>query len=270
MTTGNKDRFKDKVVIVTGAGGDIGRGVSLRFAREGATVVVVDVNLETANETTALISEAGGQAFALQVNLMDSEQIKKMVSDVVEKCGKIDVLFNNAGIGARTGLLDTEENMWDLIMTVDTGSVFRCTKYVAPVMIEQGGGKIINNASLTGMIGMGMPAYTAAKGGIISMTPAVAAELGPHKINFNTICPGFIVTKLNRDMLATHIGEEIIPKIPLRRFGTTEDTAALVTWLASDDADYITGVVIPLDGGMGRFLDLGDDYRTYDPFKDLT
>jgi NAD(P)-dependent dehydrogenase (short-subunit alcohol dehydrogenase family) len=120
-----------------------------------------------------------------------------------------------------------------------------------------------------GMIGMGSPAYTAAKGGIIAITPIVAAELGPHKINFNTICPEFIVARLNRGMLETNIGDQILEKIPMRRFGSTKDTAALVRFLASADAEYITGAVIPLDGGMGRFLDLGEAYRTYDPSKDL-
>lgn len=269
MNQDGEGRYRGKVAVVTGAGGDIGREISIRLAAEGATVVIVDVNLETANETRQVIQDAGGNSVVLQVNVSDSEQIKKMVKEILGQCGKIDILVNNAGIGIRSSLLDTSEELWDLIMQVDTGSVFRCTKYVAPEMIRQGGGKIINIASLMGMIGMGSPAYSAAKGGIISMTPIVAAELGPHKINFNTICPGFIVTKLNRDMLKTHIGDEIVGKIPLRRFGSTKDTAALVSFLASDDAQYITGAVIPLDGGMGRFLDLGEEYRTYDPFKGL-
>ncbi|RJQ77553.1 MAG: SDR family oxidoreductase [Desulfobacteraceae bacterium] len=259
----------DKVVVVTGAGGDIGREISLRFARQGATVGVIDINCEAANETKRIIDAEGGKAFVLQVEVSNSEQIQKMVQDIIRDYEKIDVLVNNAGIGVRSTLLETREDMWDLILKVDTGSVFRCTKYVAPEMIKRGGGRIINIASLMGMIGMGSPAYTAAKGGIIAMTPIVAAELGPHKINFNTICPGFIVTKLNRDMLQTDIGNQIIEKIPMRRFGSTDDTAALVSFLASDSAAYITGAVIPLDGGMGRFLDLGEAYRTYDPFKDL-
>jgi NAD(P)-dependent dehydrogenase (short-subunit alcohol dehydrogenase family) len=269
MTSEKYEKFKDKIAIVTGAGGDIGREISLRFAREGATVVVVDINLETADETRQVIEQEGGTALVLQVNLMEKDQIRKMVADVIAAYGKIDVLVNNAGIGVRSGLLDTTEEMWDLIMNVDTGSVFRCTKYVAPEMMKSGGGQIINIASLMGMIGMGSPAYTAAKGGIIAITPIVAAELGPHNIRFNTICPGFIVTKLNRDMLATPIGGQIVEKIPLRRFGTVADTAAMVSFLASDDAAYMTGAVIPLDGGMGRFLDLGEEYRTYDPFKGM-
>jgi 3-oxoacyl-[acyl-carrier protein] reductase len=269
MTVQARWDFSGQTAIVTGAGGDIGRDIALRFAREGANVIVVDVNLQTAQETQQLIEKDGGSGMAMQVNLLESDQIKQMVEDVVKQYGRIDILVNNAGIGTRDSLMNTTEQMWDLIMAVDTGSVFRCTKYVAPQMIEQGGGRIINNASLMGMIGMGAPAYSAAKGGIISMTPIVAAELGPHKINFNTICPGFIVTKLNRDMLNTHIGDDIIPKIPLRRYGSTKDTAALVSFLASEDASYITGAVIPLDGGMGRFLDLGEEYRTYDPFKDM-
>lgn len=262
-------KFADKVAIVTGGGGDIGREISVRFAREGATVVVADINATTAQETKDLIDKAAGKSLVVQVNVSNSESIKNMVQAVVEKLGRIDILVNNAGIGERSSLLETREEMWDLIMAVDPGSVFRCTKYVAPEMIKAGGGKIINIASLMGMIGMGAPSYTAAKGAIIAMTPIIAAEMGPHKINVNTICPGFIVTKLNRDMLKTHIGDEIVGKIPMRRFGKTEDTAALVSFLASDDADYITGAIIPLDGGMGRFLDLGEEYRNYNPFKNL-
>jgi 3-oxoacyl-[acyl-carrier protein] reductase len=264
-----KGKFADKVAIVTGGGGDIGREISLRFAREGAAVVIADINAVTAEETKKLIDKEGGKSLVVQVNVLNSDDIKKMVQIVIEKLSKIDILVNNAGIGERSSLLETREEMWDLIMAVDPGSVFRCTKYVAPEMIKRGGGKIINIASLMGMIGMGAPSYTAAKGAIIAMTPIVAAELGPYKINVNTICPGFIVTKLNRDMLKTNIGEQIIEKIPMRRFGNTKDTASLVSFLASDDADYITGSIIPLDGGMGRFLDLGEDYRTYNPFKDM-
>jgi 3-oxoacyl-[acyl-carrier protein] reductase len=175
-------KYDGQVAIVTGAGGDIGREISIRLAGEGAAVGVVDVNLETANETREIIEGSGGIAIVLQTNVSDSGQVKKMVADILDRCGKIDILVKNAGIGIRSTLLDTSEELWDLIMQVDPGSVFRCTKYVAPEMIRQGGGRIINIASLMGMIGMGSPAYSAAKGGIIAMTPIVAAELGPHKI----------------------------------------------------------------------------------------
>jgi NAD(P)-dependent dehydrogenase (short-subunit alcohol dehydrogenase family) len=186
---------------------------------------------------------------------------------IVNELGRIDILVNNAGIGIRTAS-GYERRHVGSDRRIDAGSV-SLPKYVLPEMIRQGGGKVVNVASLMGMIGMGSPSYSAAKGAIISMTAIVAAEMGPHKINYNTVCPGFIVTRLNRAMLETHIGADIVEKIPMRRFGRTADMYGLVSFLVSDDADYITGAVIPLDGGMGRFLDLGEDYRVYDPFKGL-
>jgi NAD(P)-dependent dehydrogenase (short-subunit alcohol dehydrogenase family) len=269
MAADKGDRFRDKVSVITGAGGDIGRELSVRFARDGATSVVVDINLEAARETGELIGSSGGKSLVLQADVSNTDSVKSMVATIKSELGRIDILVNNAGIGIRSSLLDTNDDMWDLIMRIDAGSVYRCSKYVLPEMIRQGGGKVVNVASLMGMIGMGSPSYSAAKGAIISMTAIVAAEMGPHKINYNTVCPGFIVTRLNRAMLETHIGADIVGKIPMRRFGQTADMYGLVSFLTSDDADYITGAVIPLDGGMGRFLDLGEDYRVYDPFKGL-
>lgn len=263
------ERFREKVAVITGAGGDIGRELAVRFAMDGATSVVVDLNLETARQTEEIIADSGGQSLVLQADVSSTDSVKGMVESIIEELGRIDILVNNAGIGIRSSLLDTDDDMWDLIMRMDAGSVYRCSKYVLPEMISRGGGKVVNVASLMGMIGMGSPAYSAAKGAIISMTAIVAAEMGPHKINYNTVCPGFIVTRLNRGMLETHIGDDIVEKIPMRRFGQTADMYGLVSFLVSDDADYITGAVIPLDGGMGRFLDLGEEYRIYDPFKGL-
>lgn len=257
-----ENRFKGKVAIVTGGGLGIGRETVLRFAREGAKVVIPDVELEAAQETQKLVEDSGGEALSLKVDVSDVEQVKSMAADAVERFGGIDILVNNAGTGVRSVLLETREEDWERTHAVDLRGVFLCIKYSAPEMIKSGGGRIINIASLTGLIGMGLAAYSAAKGGVISLTRPVAGELGVHGITVNTICPGFIATRLNEELRNSPMAEVLRNRIPLREFGATKHVAALTLFLASEEAEYITGTVIPVDGGLGSFLDLGEGYRS--------
>jgi NAD(P)-dependent dehydrogenase (short-subunit alcohol dehydrogenase family) len=258
----NSRRFQGKVVIVTGGGLGIGRETALQFAQEGAFVAIPDIDVGNAKETQTLIADKGGHALPLKVDVSNADDVKKMVELVREEFGRIDILVNNAATGVRDNLLKAREEDWDRTIAVDLRGVFLCIKYVSPEMIKTGGGKIVNMASLTGLIGLGVPAYTAAKGGVISLTRLAAGELAPHRINVNAICPGFIATRMNEPLRNSPIGETLKKRIPWGRFGEPADVAALILFLASGQADYITGAIIPIDGGLGSYLDLGQEYRT--------
>lgn len=260
-------RFDGKVVIVTGGGSGIGKAIALRFAQERAVVAVADINQATVDETQRALAPYGSKSLALRVDVAHTADVRGMVDRVMKELGAIDILVNNAGIIVRAPLMDTSEEDWDRVIAVDLRGVYLCTKYVVPEIIRGGEGKIVNISSLTGLVGLTAPAYTAAKGGVISLTRILAGELAPYRINVNAVCPGFIATAISENFVDSEMGKVIRQKIPWNRFGKPEDVAAAVLFLASPEADYITGTILPIDGGLSSFLDFGEEYRTFDRKK---
>ncbi|HHY32586.1 MAG TPA: 3-oxoacyl-ACP reductase FabG [Firmicutes bacterium] len=243
-------RLKDKVAIITGSGRGLGKEAALLFAREGAKVVVCDVNEEWAKSTAREIQEAGGVAIAVYVDVTSPESVKAMVDETLKEFGRIDVLVNNAGVTADALLVKMTDEQWDKVINVNLKGVFNCTRAVAPVMIGQGRGKIVNTSSVVGIYGnIGQTNYIASKAAIIGMTRGWAKELGRKGINVNAVAPGFTMT----DMMAT-VPEKILASIkektPLGRLGAPKDIAYAYLYLASDEADFVNGAVLQVDGGL--------------------
>lgn len=258
------NRFKGRVTIVTGAGSGIGREIAIRFAKEGSNVVIPDTNLNGAQETARMIEEIGCKALPIQTDVSNPESVKEMVKKAVETFTKIDILVNNAGIVVRESLLETTDENWNKEMAVDLGGVAFCTKYVVKEMIKTGGGKVVNISSTAGLIGAVSPAYTAAKGGVISLTRVLAGEFAPYKINVNTICPGFTATPMNEPVRKMGLESILAKQIPQARWATAKEIASVAAFLASDEADHLTGVILPVDGGATCYKDCGDEYREFD------
>ncbi len=240
----------DKVVLVTGAGGGIGASIALKFSQSGAKVVVADVIEEFSLNTVSRIKEQGGEALAVTVDVSQISSVEEMVKKILDKFGKIDILINNAGVTRDNLLLRMKDEEWDKVISINLKGVFNCTKAVVRSMMKQRKGKIVNIASIVGIIGnAGQSNYAASKGGVISLTKTWAKEFASRNINVNAIAPGFIRTKMT-DKLSEQIKEKVNQQIPLKRFGEVEDVANLCVFLSSDEANYITGEVIKLDGGM--------------------
>jgi len=249
-------RLKDKVCVVTGGAAGIGKATAQKFAQEGAKVVICDVNEEAGN---ALVAELGNDASFYKVNVTNRQEVQAWIDDVVAKYGRIDVLINNAGItrdGQFVKFKDGElvgqmsEEAFDLVISVNLKGVFNCTQAVTPTMIKQGGGVIVNASSVVGLYGnFGQTNYAATKFGVIGMTKTWARELGKYQIRVNAVCPGFILTEMVLKM-----PEEVLAGMakstPLKRLGKPEDIANVYCWLASDEAAYVHGAVISVDGGI--------------------
>ena len=243
-------RVDGKVVIVTGGGRGIGRATALLLAREGARVAVLERDAATAEAVATAIASAGGEALALPCDVARRDQVERAVAAVHARFGRIDVLINNAGITADARLANLTDEAFERVLDVNLKGVFRCTQAVVPYMQAQGKGKLIAAASTVGLHGnFGQTNYAAAKGGVIAMTKTWAKELGPHGITANAVAPGFIAT----EMTAT-VPEKVLAiargRTPLGRLGTPEDVAGAYLFLASDLADYVTGQVLVVDGGM--------------------
>ena len=247
-------QVKDKVVIVTGGGSGIGAASSKLFAQHGAKVVVSDINMESATATADAITAAGGEAIAMKTNVAKHEQIQEMVQQTVEKFGRLDVIVNNAGLGPKqmkkTG--DYELDDWDIVIKVNQTGVFYGMKYALQQMMEQGGGVIVNIASLAGLkASVNNISYAASKFAVVGMTKAAALEYASKNIRINAVCPGYTESALLDRLLSARPDMETMLKahIPMRRFGQPEEIAEAVVWLASDTTKFITGQTIVLDGG---------------------
>ncbi len=242
-------RLENKVVIITGAGSGIGKETALLFEREGAKVVVADVN-EKAGEETVVEIKKNGEGFFVKLDVTNREQSKQMVKTTMEKYGKIDVLINNAGIVQDALIFKMTEEQWDRVIDINLKGVFNCTQAVVEVMIKQGNGVIINTSSIVGLNGnVGQVNYAATKAGLIGMTKTLAKELGGKGIRVNAVAPGFIQTPMTSSV-PFKILEMMKEKTPLRRLGEPKDVANAYLYLASDEANFVNGAVLCVDGGL--------------------
>ena len=243
-------RLKDKVAIITGAARGIGEATAIRFAQEGAKVVVSNTGLDSLNEVVEKIKEMGGEVLAYDVNVTNREQIQSMVDDVVAKWGKVDILVNNAGITADSQLLKMEEADFDKVIDVNLKGVYNCGQIVAKIMAEKDGGVILNASSVVGLYGnFGQTNYVATKWGVIGITKTWAKELGKKGIRVNAVAPGFTMTPMVAKM-PDKVLDMMKGKSPLGKLATPEDIANAYLFLASDEAAFITGEVLAVDGGV--------------------
>ncbi|MDP3732168.1 MAG: 3-oxoacyl-[acyl-carrier-protein] reductase [Candidatus Omnitrophota bacterium] len=243
-------RLKDKVALITGGAQGIGREIALKFAAEGADIAVGDINLEQAIKTQDDIEGLGRKALALELDVTDYAKITEALNKILDKFGKVDILVNNAGITKDNLLLRMGDAEWDVVLNVNLKGTFNCTKALSRLMLKQRYGKIINVASIIGIIGnAGQANYSASKAGIIALTKTAAKELASRNINVNAVAPGFIQTEMTA-RLPEDLKQKMQEAIPLGRFGSPVDVAAVCVFLASEDASYITGQTIIVDGGM--------------------
>ncbi len=243
--------LEGKIALVTGASRGIGRQIALTLGAKGATVIVnYNGSAAKAEEVVKEIEAAGGKAEAVQCNVSQFESCGNMMADIISRYGKLDILVNNAGITRDNLLMKMSEEDFDAVIETNLKGVFNCIKHVARPMIKQKSGRIINISSVSGVMGnAGQANYCAAKAGVIGITKSAARELATRGITVNAVAPGFIKTEMT-DVLKDSIKEAIAQKIPMNRFGETEDIANAVAFLASDEAGYITGQVLGVDGGM--------------------
>lgn len=244
-------KFEGKVAIVTGASRGIGREIALQLAKEGARLAVnYSGSKEKAEEVVQLIEAAGGEAFAIQADVSNAESVKKLVDETIATFGSIDILVNNAGITRDNLLMRMKEEEWDDVIDINLKGVFLCTKGVTRQMMRQRAGKIVNVSSIVGVSGNpGQANYVAAKAGVIGLTKTTAKELASRNINVNAVAPGFITTEMT-ETLDEDIKAQMLASIPLGKLGSAEHVAKTVSFLLSEDAAYITGQTIHVDGGM--------------------
>jgi len=239
-----------QVALVTGAAQGIGRAIALLLARNGADIIVSDINLEKAEETAKEIEETGQRAMAIKVDVAHSEEVERMVQTILERFGRIDILINNAGIARDKLILRMTEEDWDVVLNVNLKGTFNCTKAVVKHMSKQRSGKIVSIASVVGEMGnVGQANYSASKAGVIGFTKTIAREFAQRGININAIAPGYIETPMT-DVLPEKAKEGLRQLIPMNRLGRPEDVAEAVLFLVSETSSYITGQVLNVNGGI--------------------
>ena len=239
-----------KVALVTGAASGIGRASALAFAREGAKVVVADVAVEGGEETVRMIEAAGGDGLFVKADVSQAEEVERLVAKVTEAYGRLDCAHNNAGIlGGLAPIATCTEENWDRVIATNLKSVWLCLKYEIPVMLEQGGGAIVNTSSAAGLIAFpALAAYVASKHGVAGLTKAAALEYARKSIRVNAVCPGFIDTPMVQGLVTGDRVQQAM--LPLGRLGTPQEVAEAVVWLCSDAASYVTGHTLLVDGAF--------------------
>ncbi len=242
--------LKDRVAFVTGGARGIGREIALLFAKEGADLAICDVNAEILSATQKDIEALGRSVVTGVVDVTKADQAEGFVQKTLDKFKKIDILVNNAGITKDSLLVRMSESDWDSVLAVNLKGAFNCTKAVSKIMMKQRDGRIVNMASIIGIMGnAGQANYAASKGGLIAFTKTVAKELASRNVRANAIAPGFIQTDMTAK-LSDEVKSEMLKFVPLKKLGTVQDVANLALFLVSDDSSYITGQVIQVDGGM--------------------
>ncbi len=240
----------ERRAVVTGSGSGIGRVIAMKLAGEGASVAVVDIDMDAAASVAREIETAGGSAAPFAVDVSDADAVAATMKEIAERFGGIDILVNNAGITRDNLLIRMSPDDWDLVLKVNLKGAFNCTRAAVRPMMSARWGRVVNIASVIGQVGnIGQANYAASKAGLIALTKTTAREFASRNITANAIAPGFIQTPMT-DRLSEKVRDALAEKILLKRLGTPEDVANLVAFLVSDDADYITGQTINVDGGM--------------------
>ena len=249
-------RLAGKVAVITGAAAGIGHASALLFAREGAAVVVADLDPEAGEEAAARINGEGGEALFVPVDVADSGQVERMVRSAVETFGRVDVLFNNAGVNFPATVVDVGEEAWQRSLDVNLKGVMLGCRHAIPEMLKTGGGSIVNTASMLGLVASPRQApYSAAKGAVVMLTRQMAIDYAQRNIRVNCLCPSEVNTEMNRRFIEQSPDPEaelrrVLARIPMDRMAEPEEIAAAALFLASDDSSYITGVALPVDGGL--------------------